>query len=120
MYSPGTGDRTKQNADTRVTYKTKMITHLRNPLQGCSLDDTFPRVERCAFNPGLCDDTLSEGIQNGDARAARFYGTYCYSITYLFISVSIRGSFHTICVFFNLQRAMFFGKNRIAWAAVRP
>ena len=64
MYSPGTGDRTKQNADTRVTYKTKMITHLRNPLQGCQLDDSSPRVERCAFNPGLCDDTLSEGIQN--------------------------------------------------------
>ena len=64
MDSPGTGDRTKQNADTRVTYKTKMITHLRNPLQGCLLDDSSPRVERCAFNPGLCDDTLSEGIQN--------------------------------------------------------
>ncbi len=24
----------------------------------------LPRVERCAFNPGLCDDTLFEGIQN--------------------------------------------------------
>ncbi len=41
--------------------KTKMITLLRNPLQGCQLDDSFPRVERCAFNPGLCDDTLYRG-----------------------------------------------------------
>jgi len=29
----------------------------------------------------------------GDARVSRLYGTYCYSITYMCISVSIRGSF---------------------------
>ena len=28
----------------------------------------LPRVECCAFNPGLCDDTLSEGIQNESLR----------------------------------------------------
>jgi hypothetical protein len=28
----------------------------------------LPRVECYAFNPGLCDDTLSEGIQSESLR----------------------------------------------------
>ena len=82
---------TQPRKGLRMKYKWLSIYATPNGVENVCFP--LPRVERCAFNPGLCDDTHSVGIQNGDARISRLYKTYCYSIIYLCESVYICGSF---------------------------